>query len=807
MDQLWTDIRYSVRQMVKNPGFTAVAVLTLSLAIGANTAIFSWLNAIVLSGPPAVAEPHDLVMIGGQNRNSSGCCMGVSYPNLEDLRDQSNTLADLLGWELISLNFSSGSEPERVQGTIVTGNYFDVLGVEAVLGRTFLPSEAEMGAKPVAVISYRFWQRFFGGDPEIVGSDVTVNGEPFTLVGVAPEGFGGPVVGLSFDVFVPANLRSGLMGNRGAMWMDLVGRLKPGVSVDQARQDLDGLALRLEEQYPDTNKDLTMGVFAPLDSQLGIQGRAFPMLVALMTFVGIVLLVACVNVANLMLARSAFRYRETALRYALGSTRWRLIRQFLTESLVLALVAGTLGLLVAVWLSRAVTGLIPPVDIPIGFNMDLDRNVLAFTLAVSILTGILFSLVPALRSTKSNLSNDLNQSFNTSGRSGTRLRSGLVALQVTFSVVALIAAGLFLRSLESARSFDAGFNPSNTLMLSMDIEPSGYTPEQGRAFYQRLLDRVEALPGVGSATYSRRPPLSQRGGSLLGIGEIEGYEFGPDETLSSLYDAVGPGYFETMEIPLVYGRDFNRGDRADAAREVVIVNRTFAERFWPGESPLGKRIRANGVALEVVGVAQNVKHRSLTEDSQFFLYGTLQQVYRPDMTLIVRTTGDPRAFIPAVRQEIRNMDAGLPVFGVRTMEEHAGLAMLPQRMAAMGAAVFGLLALGLAAIGVYGVVSYSLSLRIREIGLRIALGAGRRDVSWLVFRQGLIPTLIGTVAGVGVALGVTRFMEGLLFGVSATDPVTFVAICALLISVAAAASIVPALRAVRVDPQITLRYQ
>ena len=806
MDQLWSDIRYGARTMARNPGFTSVAILTLALAIGANTAIFTWLNTIVLSGPPAVSEPEGLVMIGGQDRTRAGSLMGVSYPNYVDFRDRNDVLDGLAGWELISLNFSSGAEPERVLGTIVTGNYFDVLGVGAILGRTFLPEEARAGASPVAVISHKFWQRYFGGDPAVVGRDITVNSEPFTLIGVAPPGFGGPVVGLSFDVFVPASLRPDMFDRRGSLWMDLFGRLKPGVTIEQARLGIDTLALQLEEEYPATNKDLTLGLFDPLEHPLGVAGAAFPVLVALMVFVGVVLLIACVNVANLLLARSSARYKETALRYALGSTRNRLIRQLLTESVMLSLVAGGVGLLFAVWISRAINGLVPPVEIPVGFNMGVDGTVLAFTLLVSITTGVVFSLIPALRSTRSNLSVDLTQSSHMGQRPRTRLRSALVVVQVTFSVIALIAAGLFLRSLQSARGFDAGFDSANALMLSMDLEPSGYSPEQGRGFYRRLLDQVRALPGVVSATYSRRPPLSMRGGSILGISEIEGYRFGPDERMVSLYDAVGPAYFETMEIPLLYGRDFHTGDR-DGNSEIVIVNQMFAERFWPGENPVGRRIVANGAPLDIVGVAGNVKHRTIGEDSAFFLYGTLQQVYRPDTTLIVRTTGDPTLLTAASRAEIRNLDANLPVFGIVTMEEHVGLSMLPQCMAAAGAGVFGLLALGLAALGVYGVVSYAVGLRMREIGLRVALGAKNADVFSLILKMGLIPTMIGTLLGAIAAFGVTRFMEGLLFGISPTDPVTFVVICTLLPAVAAAASFVPALRAMRVDPQITLRYE
>ena len=805
MDQLWSDIKYGARAMIKNPGFTGVAVLTLALAIGANTAIFTWLNTIVLSGPPAVVDPDELVMIGGHNRTRPGSLMGVSFPNYVDFRDRNDAL-ELAGWELISLNFSSGPEPERVLGTIVTGNYFEVLGVDAFLGRTFRPEEAAPGADPVAVISHGFWLRHFGGDPGVAGRDVTVNGDPFTIIGVAPPGFGGPVVGLSFEVFVPVSLRSQQIAARGSMWLDLFGRLRPGVTLEQARASIDTLARQLEAEYPATNRDLTLGIFEPLEHPLGIQGAAFPVLVALQVFVGVVLLIACVNVANLLLARSSVRYKETALRYALGSTRLRLIRQLLTESVMLSLVAGGAGLLLGIWFARAIVGLVPPVDIPIGFDMNVTGSVLLFTLLVSLLTGVAFSLIPALRSTKSNLVEDLNQTVSAGGRPRTRLRSGLVVLQVTFSVIALISAGLFLRSLERAREFDAGFNPDSALMLSMDLEPSGYSAEQGRAFYTRLLNQVEALPGVVSATYARRPPLSQRGGSLLGISEIAGYTFGPDERMTSLFDAVGPRYFETMEIPLLYGRDFNSGDRDDTT-EAVIVNQTFAERFWPGENPVGRRIVANNAPLEIIGVAGDVKHRSLGEDSRFFLYGTLQQVYRPDSTLIVRTTSPPSGLMAAARAEVRNLDPDLPVFGIMTMAEHVGASMLTQRMAALGAGVFGLMALALAALGVYGVVSYSAGLGRREIGLRVALGAKTADVVRLIVKMGLTPTLVGTGLGLVAAFGVTRFLESQLFGVSPTDPATFAVISVLLIGVAVAASLVPALRASRIDPQITLRYE
>ncbi len=812
MQGLLQDFRYAARMLLKNPGFTAVIVLTLALGIGVNTVIFSWLKAVALDSLPGVQRPRELVLMGGMSKKRSGCCSGVAYLTIRDFEKRSQTMSGILGYELIAVNLNAGRETERVRGTIVTGNYFDVLGVKAALGRTFFSDETQsVGTHPVAVISHGLWQRSFGSDPQAPGRQVSINGHPFTIIGVAPRGFGGVMVGLSFDIFVPATMQpavapgQNLVMNRGAGWLDVVGRLRSGVNIDQARAEMDVLAQQIEKEYPGTFTDMTLGVFKFLDAPLGIQGEMFPVLLMLMGVVALVLLIACGNVANLLLARATARTREISVRVALGASRSRVVRQLLTESFLLAALSGVAGLLVGVWCTRLLSGLISFGDLPVAFNVAPDRYVIGFAAGISLLTSIIFGLVPAVRLSKPDVAATLRDGGG-AGRMRARLRSASLVAQVALSVVTLVCAGLFLRSLRNAQQTDPGFNAHGALMISLDVFPAGYEPDAGRQFYAQLLERVNALPGVKSATLARRPPLTQRGARGTFINEVEGYTPAPDERLGSIYDTVGAGYFATLEIPLVAGRDFTVEDR-QGSTPVVIINETMAMKFWGAAPAVGKRIKAADRWHQVVGVARNAKYRSLGETGRIYMYAPHQQVYEPDMTLVVRTHGAPAAMIESVRGEIRALDKNLPPFDVKTIEQHVNGSLIAERMSAIGAGVFGLLALSLAAIGIYGVMAYSVSQRTREIGVRIALGARPAQVLQLILRQGLLLACLGVLIGSLAAFGTARLLVKMLFGVKLTDPVTYVAIAALLILVALAACWLPARRAANVDPMVALRHE
>ena len=813
MQVLIGDLRYGIRTLAKSPGFTAVAVLTLALGIGANSAIFTWMKAIALDYLPGVDEPGRLVVLTGMNRDGTGCCTGVSYPNYRDYNQRNQVFDGILGWEIANVSLRSDRRPaERIQGSIVTGNYFEVLGAKAALGRTFLAEEDETpGTHPVVVLSHRLWQRHFNADAVVVGRNVTINGQSFTIIGVMPERFAGAATGLHFDVYIPTMMQEliwpgrNMLANRGALWLDLVGRLKPGVSVEQAKSGVDLVSTQLEQEYRGPNARRTLGVFTPFESPLGVQGRLFPVLSILMVVVGLVLLIACANVANLLLARGQGRVREIAIRMAMGASRGRIIRQLLTESLLLSLLACVAALLVAMGATHGLLELLPPLDVPLGFNTAVDRYVLGFTLIAALLTGVMFGLVPALRASGVNLAPALKDAFAGDTRSS-RLQSALIVAQVTFAVVALVAAGLFLRSMNRAQNFDAGFNPENALMVSLDVFPHGYSAVRGRSFYERLLRGVETLPGVVSATYARRPPLTLRGERLTGIAEVEGYRTAPDEQLGSTFDSVGWSYFRTMEIPLLQGRDFTRQD-VSGAPAVVVVNETMAQRLWPGQNPLGKRIRIGNTWNEVVGVARDVKYKRLNEQDRLYMYAPHQQVYMPDMTLIVRSSGDPAGLVEPVRREVQALDPNLPVFGVMTLRGHVNASLSPQLAAGAGTGVIGLLALGLAAVGLYGLIGYSVSQRTHEIGVRIAVGAQSADLFKMIIGRGMRLTLMGLGLGLVGAFGLTRFVSSLLFGVSASDPVTFVGSSVLLLSVALLASYIPARRATKVDPLVALRRE
>jgi predicted permease len=823
MQTLIQDLRYGARMLWKQPGFTLIVALTLSLGIGANGVIFSLVNALLLR-PLPVEKPEELAAIYTSDF-SSGDFGGSSYPDYVDFRDRNRGFASLAAYlppQPLSLNIDGTNE--RMFCEIVSGNYFSTLGIKPSLGRGFLPEEDRTpGGRAAAVISYKLWQTRFGGDPAAVGRGVNINGHPFTIVGVGPENFTGMLRGVAVDWWIPAMMvkeaspGSDHLTNRSHRGLLLMGRLKPGVTIEQAQADFNSIAARLYKEWPTHWENIrrqgrSVSLIPESEARL-MPGARMPITIfmaLLMAVAGLVLLIACANVANLLLARAAARRREIAVRLALGAGRRRLIRQLLTESLMLALFGGGAGLLLAGWGAGLLMAFKPPLPFPIELDLQADWRVFGFMFGVSLLTGIVFGLTPALASSRPDVVASLKDETGadvTGGRTG-RLRGSLVVTQVAVSLLLLICAGLFLRSLRNASSIDPGFDADNLLALSMDLQLQGYDETKGRNFTDRLLERARSLPGVVSASMTDELPLRGFGGSRRGV-TIEGYTAQPGESTEIYSNLVAPGYFETLRIPLLQGRTFRQQDDASAPG-VALVNEAFARRYWPGQQPLGKQIQMgdgrNGYTT-VIGVVKDGKYSSLSEEATPFIYFNMEQNFELSPTLVVRTQGAPLASLAAVRAEVAALDKNLPIYDVKTMRQHLGLALLPARLAGGVLGVFGLVALALAAAGIYGVMAYSVSQRTREIGIRIALGANARDVLRLVARQGMTLVTVGMAIGLAAALALTQLLKSLLFGVSATDPLTFTVIALMLTFVALLACWIPARRATKVDPMVALRRQ
>lgn len=810
METFYQDLRYSFRMLLKRPGFSFVVVTTLALGIGANATIFTWIKAVLLESLPGIERPEELVEIWGATRNNSA--LSTSYPDYVDFRDRNDVLAGLVAHQVLPLNFGRAGRPERVWGAVVSGNYFDVLGVKPAIGRTILPEEDRTpNTHPVVVLGYGFWQRVFASDPNVIGRTITLNEHDFNIIGVGPKEFGSSVAGFALDVWMPVMMKDRVarphfsLTDRGSRWLMIMGRLKPGKTVAQAQANFAAIAHQLEETYPQTNELMGVAVYSHTRSPFGLKRTMQPALVMLMVAVGVVLLIACANIANLLLARATSRRREIAVRLAVGASRFRLVRQMLTESLLLASLGAATGLTLAFWTSRWLTSFLPPYGMQVSFDTRPDAAVLGFTMALTVITAFLFGLAPTLQASNLDLVGTLKDSIASLGRGSRRvsLRQALVVTQVALSMVALVGAGLFVRSLRESYKADPGFDPNAVLLVSFDPFLSGYDNNRGREFYRRLVERVAALPGVESASLARRLPLTLSGIAFSNV-VIDGYTPAPDEDMSLNYETVGPRYFQTMRIPLVRGRDFDERDH-EPAPAVVVISEAMAKRYWPGGEALGRRLKVGKDWLEVVGIAKDVKQRRLSEGPLPFLYLPLLQDYRSNMILVARTAADPLTMVSAVRAEVAVLDPEMPLFDVKTLEEHIGIAFYLQRMAATLLTIFGALALSLAAIGLYGVMAYSVSQRMHELGIRISIGAQRRDILGLILRQGLALSILGVFAGVITALLVTRLIANMLYGVTATDPLTFTAIALLLVSVTLLACYFPARRATRVDPVIALR--
>jgi putative ABC transport system permease protein len=810
MQTLWQDLRYGVRLLVRSPGFTATAVLCLALGIGANTAIFSVVDAVLLK-PLPYQDPDRLLMLwekppGGGNNV-------VSAANFRDWSDQNRVFEGMAAIATDSFNLSGVEEPENVPGKRVSANFFALLGPKPALGRTFLPEEEQTGKDKVVVLSYNLWQRRFGGDPHLIGKPITLNSRKYTVVGVMSSYF---TRDLPAHLWIPLAFET-KQPNREFHFLEVLARLKPGVTLGQAQAEMDIIAQSIAQQYPKTNRNWGV-TLQPFRDQIVARDLRQSLLV-LLGAVGFVLLIGCANVANLMLARGASRQKEVAVRAALGAGRSRLIRQFLTESALLAMVGGSLGFLLAYWLVDLLTAVMPPFTLPSEAEVAVDQRVLLFTLGVSLLTGILFGLAPAWQTTKPHL----NESLKEGGRSSTaslgryRFRSWLVVAEVALALVLLVGAGLLIHSFWRLHQVRPGFRSDKVLTMAMTIPRTKYSQaEQVAAFYRQTLQRVEALAGVERAAVSSTLPL--RGWNIGMPFSIEGRAAqAAAELQGALFQIISPGYFQAMGIPLLKGRGLTEQDTSQAPH-VAVINQVMVSRFFAKEDPIGKRLMTESlisgreqlgptVLWEIVGIAGNVKDSGLREQESPAIYVPSAQSPWPFMSLAVRTRTDPVGMVSAVKSAIREVDPDQPVTDVKTMDQIVAESLSQPRFWVMLLGLFAVIAWVLAAVGIYGVLSYSVTERTHEIGIRMALGAERRDVLRLVIGQGMVLILMGVGIGLAGAFGLTRLMSSLLYSVTATDPVTFLVVSLLLTAVACLACYIPARRATKVDPMVALRYE
>jgi putative ABC transport system permease protein len=800
-EELWQDLRYGARMLAKNPGFTLIAVLTLALGIGANTAIFSVVNAVLLR-PLPYPEPDQLSWVWLDNRREGIHEDITSFPNFVDWRDQNQVFQGLAGVNGWAPSLTGMGEPEELRGASVSANFFALMDVNPMLGRGFLPAEEEDGHDQVVVISHGLWQRRFGGALNVINQTLNLSGRGYTVVGIMPPGFQFPT---KAELWKPLAPTAQTRAARNSLWLQVFGRIKSGVTRAQAQAEMDVIARRLEEQYPGVNRGFGINV-VPMHEQL--VGKARPALMVLLAAVACVLLIACANVANMLLSRAAARQREIAVRAALGASRWRIVRQLLTESVLVAVLGGVLGLLLAVWGLELLRAL-GPADLPRLENIGVDGRALAFTLTLSFLTGLVFGLAPALQTAKLGL-NEILKEAGQSKAGGHRLRKLLVVSEITLALVLLIGGGLMIRSSWLLQQVEPGFNPERLLTARLSLPRSRY-PEgpQVIAFYQQVSERLATQPGVLAvgATSSVMMEKMHQAGRFT----IEGRPVEPQAQRPELpYDAVTPGYFKTMGIPFVKGREFTEQDTGQVP--VTIINETMARRFWPGEDPLGKRFKfgnldSNNPWLTIVGVAHDVKRLGLDTPVRIECYVPHRQLPTRSMELVMRTTASPLTMSRPVRAAVWTLDKDLPITKLLTIENVLRETVAPRHFNMLLLGLFAAVALFLAAVGIYGVMSYVVTQRTREIGIRMALGAQSRDVLNLVIGQGMKLTLIGVLIGSGGALALTRLMKTLLFGVSATDPLTYLVIALLLMLVALLACWIPAWRATKVDPLVALKYE
>ena len=816
------DVRYGLRMLRKNPGFTAVAVLSLALGIGANTTIFTVVNAVLLSALP-VRDLSRLVQMDTVDSKTlvtqaRAEKLQMSFPNFQDYRRENQVFTDLAAFMPTAVTWSGGAEPRQLQTELVSANYFEVLGVRPALGRFFMPDEdTKPNGNDVAVLSYTLWANKLGSEPNIIGKPLIFNARPYIVIGIAPRGFRGTVTFFSSEVWIPTSMKDQILdgkekdffNDRRFLTVSTFGRLKPGVEMSAAEASLKTMATHLEAEFPKDNSGRSVALSLLADAAVGVNDHKRIALAGamMMGVVGLVLLIACVNLANLLLAQGARRQKEISLRAALGANRSRIVRQMLTESMLLSLAGGVVGLAVAYAGRSILWSFRPPFIDQSGIYLSLDSHVLLFTLGVAIFTGFIFGLVPAVKASRP----DLMDTLKSGGRGGTMgwrrdpLRSLLVIGEMALALIALVGAGLFLRSMQNAQKTELGFESKNLLAMNFDLGALHYEEGRGQQFYRAANEKVKNSPGVASVTIASNAPI---GGGLLrtvfpeGRDEASGYR----GTLTAV-DDIMPNYFETLRIPVLRGRTFSDADRKETA-VVAIASEAMAKQFWPNEEAVGKRFHFFGDAMlrQIVGVVANSVVNEVGEAPQPIVFLPMAQDYVPAATLQVRTTGNPEGMVATARAALQSLDPNLAVTNVFTIEQILSQALWAPRMGGFLLALFGGLALLLSAVGVYGVLSYSVNQQTREIGLRMALGAQRRDVMRLILGQGLRLTVLGLGLGVLVALGLMRVLVSLLFGVRAYDPSTYTAVALLLTAVALLACYIPARRAMKVDPMVALRY-
>ena len=819
MQTVIQDIRYALRSLVGNPAFSVVAVLMLALGIGANSTIFSWVNSVLLNPMPGATRTRELVQLTFLYRGD--VLPSFSYPDYQDIVRSVKSLGGITGTEDLAVGVVIDREAERAWAEIVTSNFFDVLGAPVVLGRGFTADEENPGAPATVVLSHAYWQRRFNSDPSVIGRQIKINSQPFTIVGVGGRGFLGAVSGLSYDMWVPIGTQPIVMPGgdrlraRGSKWIALIARMAPGTSREQVRDELEATLVQLRETWANEKRYIDYGAAVfPLDNAPdGGIAVLRPVLLILMAVAGVVLLITCANLAGLLLARASTRQKEIAIRLSMGAGRWRIVQQLLVEGVMLAGLGAAAALVALRWTSGLLIGFAPPSELPIHIDVAIDTTVVTFTAAVAFGTVLLFALAPAAQAAPSELATTLRDSGAAARAFGRhRLRRGLVAAQVALSIALLVGAGLCLRSLGEATRMTPGFQAEGVIVGWLDLFSAGYTPEEGRAFYGRVLERVRAVPGVENVSLSRRVPLGFAGGSFSDV-TVEGHTKTDRDPMGVGINWVGADYAATLEIPVVSGRDISANDGPQQAR-VAVISESMARAFWPDRDPLGGRFMFGGPRpdqepqwITVVGVARDIKQRTLTERPQPSVMLPIQQFYSSSAVLNVRTASGFDTMAGQLQRTLREIDPQVPFYNVSRLADHTKAATFQQKLAGDLLVVFGALALALAGIGSYGVLSYLVGLRRREIGIRLAVGATRRDVFRLVAGSGLRLISWGLVIGLVLSIGVGMGLQSLLIGIKPTDPLTYAGVIGVLTIVAAAACLLPARRAASLDPATTLREE
>ncbi|MGB2645333.1 MAG: ABC transporter permease [Candidatus Acidiferrum sp.] len=807
MLMLWQDCRYALRMLAKSPGFTVVVILTLALGIGANTAIFSAVSAVLLQ-PLPFSQPDRLVAIRGVDLRTGETGRPLSYPDFSDLRAQSHSLEAAASYDTSTSTLTGSGEPLHVELGVVSASMLSVLHARPMLGRDFVETEDKPGTH-VALLSHRLWTTRFGSDPAITNKQLVLDGKSYSVVGVMPADFQFPLGSLPMDLWVTMAVESDNMAERGSHFLGAIGRLRPGVPLAAANAETGQIAAALAKQYPDTNGHMSLGLLPEKDD---LVGDVRPALLMVLGAVGFLLLIACANAANLLLARAAARQREMAIRASLGAGKSRILAQLLTESVMLALAGGILGLLVAVWGTAALANL-PSLGIPRLASAGVDIRALAFTLVVSVLTGILFGLAPALHASRFNLLVSLKEG----GRSATegaghwRMRALLVISQVALAVMLLVGASLLIESMYHLLHESPGFDPQGLLAFNLDLPDARYgKPEQSADFFKNLLGHLRAVPGVESASAAMPLPLSDN--SLRTSFEIEGRPMAKSDLPRTFIRAVGLDYFKTMRISLLAGREFTERDDRNAPH-VIIINQTLARKFFPNENPVGKHMKP-GMSVgkadstsEIIGVVGDVKHRNLWQAPDPESYVPYDQEPIGAMDMVIRTAGDPMILLPAIRAKVLALDAELPIYKAQRMEEYVAASVAQRRLTSVLCSIFAGAGLLLAVIGLFGVMSYSVAQRTHEIGVRVAVGAEKDDILRMILREGMAITLVGIGTGLLGAFALSSVLKSQLFGVSATDPLTLTVVIVSLATVALVACAIPARRATRVDPMVALRYE